>query len=188
MGNTEEIRGRWDRRAARYDTAGRLLDRLTTGDSRAWVGRQAAGRTLEVAIGTGRNLPHYPADLDLTGVDLSPEMLSRARRRAAELGRRVELCEGDAGRLPFPDASFDTVVCTLALCAVPDREGAIAEIDRVLRPGGQLLLLDHVEPRWRRGRPADLAIRRGFQPHRRDRLRLGMIDRLAARKPGPPAA
>ena len=187
MGNTDAIRSRWDRRAVHYDAAGRLLERLLIGDSRAWIGRQATGRTLEVAVGTGRNLPHYPAGLDLTGLDLSPEMLARARRRAAELGRRVDLREGDAERLPFPDGSFDTVVCTLALCAVPDREAAIAEIDRVLRPGGRLLLLDHVERRWRRGRPADLAADRGFRPDRRDRLRLGVIDRLAARKPASPA-
>jgi ubiquinone/menaquinone biosynthesis C-methylase UbiE len=83
--------------------------------------------------------------------------------------------------LPFPDASFDTVVCTLAVCAMPDRDRALAEMHRVVRPGGRLLLLDHAEPRWLRGRPADIAVRHGFVIERRERLRLGLIERVAAR-------
>lgn len=93
----------------------------------------------------GRNIPWYDESVDLVGIDLSPRMLGVARRRADGLGHPVELREGAAEELPFPDASFDTVVCTLAVCAVSDRAAAIAEMHRVLRPGGLLLLLDHLE-------------------------------------------
>lgn len=153
------------------------------GDSREWICRRARGRTLEVAIGTGRNLPLYPVDVELTGVDLSPRMLDVARRRVAESGRTVELLEADAANLPFADASFDTVVCTLSVCAMPDRAAAVAQMHRVLHPGGRLLLLDHAEPRWRRGRPADLAVRHGFVVEIRERLRLGFIERVVAHRP-----
>lgn len=133
-------------------------------------------------MGTGRNVPLYGEDVELVGIDLSPKMLAVARRRAAELGREVDLREGDAEQLPFPDTSFDTVVCTLAVCAVPDRDRALAEMHRVLRPGGRLLLLDHAERRWLRGRPADVAERQGFVIERRERMRLGLIQRMVARK------
>jgi SAM-dependent methyltransferase len=181
-GRQEATRRRWDRRATTYDTRGLRAERWAIGDGREWICGQAQGRTLEVAIGTGRNLPLY-GDVELTGVDLSPGMLAVARQRAGQLRRAVELCEASAEHLPFPGARFDTVVCTLAICSVADRAAAIAEMYRVLRPGGLVLLIDHVEPRWLRGRPATLAVRRGFIPEHRQRSRLGVIERLAARKP-----
>jgi ubiquinone/menaquinone biosynthesis C-methylase UbiE len=185
--DTDIVRRRWDRRARRYDLAGARFERLAIGDSRQWTCARAGGDTLEVAVGTGRNLALYGSDVRLTGIDLSPGMLAKARRRVAGPGRAVDLREGDAERLPYADATFDTVVCTLALCAIPDRAAAIAEMHRVLRPGGRLLLVDHAEPRWRWGRPADLALRQGFIAQERQRLRLGLIERLAARKPPVPA-
>ena len=90
------------------------------------------------------NLDSYPEDVTITGVDLSPAMLEHARRRAAGSGRKVTLQVGDAHELKFPDASFDTVVCTFSLCAIPDERRAIAEMWRVLRPGGQLRFFEHV--------------------------------------------
>src|SRR5215468_7617382 len=120
-------------------------DRYFFGDSRQWVCSQAVGGVLEVAVGTGLNLAHYPRGVRLTGVDFSPAMLAVARRRATDLGRQVDLREGEAQALDFPDASFDTVVCTFSLCAIPDDRMALTEMARVLRPGGLLLLADHVE-------------------------------------------
>ncbi len=183
MVEPEEVQRQWDRRAAGYDARSRRLERGAVRGSRDWICAQATGRTLEVAVGTGLNLPRYADDVQLVGLDLSPRMLAEASRHATGLGRTVELREGDAGALPFPDGSFDTVVCTLALCVLPDRAGAIAEMYRVLRPGGRLLLLDHLEPRWIRGRPATLAIRLGFATEVRRRLWLGTIERFAGRKP-----
>lgn len=103
---------------------------------RPWACQKATGKTLEVAIGTALNLPHYPDDLELTGIDLSLEMLEFARERAAELGRMVDLREADAHRLPFENGSFDTAVCTYSLCNIPDPQRTVNEMKRVLKPGG----------------------------------------------------
>ena len=145
LNTTARSRRQWDRMAPRYDRDMRRLEALLFGrDTRAQVCAQASGDVLEVAIGTGLNLQHYPPGVRLTGVDLSPLMLTVAAKRASGLGLTVDLREAEAEHLPFRDASFDTVVCTLSLCSVADDRAAIVEMHRVLRPGGQLLLLDHV--------------------------------------------
>ncbi|MGW0431362.1 class I SAM-dependent methyltransferase [Micromonospora sp. NPDC003197] len=120
------------------------LERQYFADSRSWVCRRARGATLEIAIGTGANLPHYPGDVDLTGIDWSPAMLHTAQQQAERVNRAVTLSRADATALPFPTATFDTVVSTFALCCIPDERGALVEALRVLRPGGRLLLVDHV--------------------------------------------
>ena len=104
----------------------------------------AHGRVLEVGVGTGRSFPHYPAVDELVGVDPSGPMLRRARQRAGELGRAVTLVRASAEQLPFADDSFDTVVTLAVLCSVDDPLRALAEIRRVLRPGGQFIFLEHV--------------------------------------------
>jgi ubiquinone/menaquinone biosynthesis C-methylase UbiE len=198
---TAETRRWWDRHAAGYDQRIGWFERRLLEDGRAWVGAQASGDVLEVAVGTGRNLPFYPTDVRLTGVDLSPAMLQVARDRARRLGLEVDLREADGQALPFPDAAFDTVVCTLSLCTIPDARRAVAEMHRVLRPGGRLLLLDHVRStsrplmavQWlierlsRRDhllrRPLDHVQAQGFTVERRQRSKAGVIERLTARKP-----
>jgi ubiquinone/menaquinone biosynthesis C-methylase UbiE len=146
----QRLRRYWDKHARTYDKQMAFWERRLFGNGRQWVCAQATGDVLEVAIGTGRNLPYYPEGIRLTGIEFSPAMLELARRHADQLGRKVDLRLGDAQALDLPDASFDTVVCTLSLCAIPDHRRAIAEMRRVLRPGGRLLLLDHVAgaPRW----------------------------------------
>lgn len=99
---------------------------------------------LEIAVGTGRNLAHYPEGVRLTGIELSPEMLAIAKDRAKEFRPEADLRLGDAQHLEFPDESFETVVITLALCTIPNDRRAVAEVWRVLKPGGHLLLLEHV--------------------------------------------
>jgi len=130
----------------------RQADRLRREDpvrwGREWLGARAQGRVLEVAIGTGLSLPHYPAGGTVTGIELSPAMLAIAKRRAAGLGLDVDLHTGDAEHLPFDEAAFDTVVCALSLCTIPDPATAIGEMKRVLVPGGRLLLLDHIGSTW----------------------------------------
>jgi ubiquinone/menaquinone biosynthesis C-methylase UbiE len=140
----QQQRHYWDEHAASYDRSIGLLERRVIRDSRSWAAGQARGRTLEVAIGTGLNLQHYPDGVDLVGVELSPRMLAQARRRATELSIGADLREGTATALDFADGSFDTVICTLSLCAIPDDQQAVAEMIRVLRPGGTLILVDHV--------------------------------------------
>jgi ubiquinone/menaquinone biosynthesis C-methylase UbiE len=195
----------WDNQADHYDKQIGWWERRVFGeDNRAWACGRAEGRVLEVAVGTGRNLAHYDDQVTVVGVDLSPEMLALAHEYAAELGRDADLREGDAAHLPFPDASFDTVVCALALCSIPDPQRAIAEMRRVLVPGGQLLLLDHVGSAWpplygaqwlveqltrrlageyqtRRQRP--LVEAAGFALEESERLKGGTIERIRARKP-----
>jgi SAM-dependent methyltransferase len=134
----------YDEHARDYDRWMRFYDPLMLGDARRRVCSLASGRTLELAIGTGLNLSFYPGDVRLTGVDLSPAMLAVAGQRARELGVDVELRLGDAHALDLPVDSFDTVVSTLFFSSVPSPRQAAAEVLRVLKPGGRLLLLDHV--------------------------------------------
>jgi ubiquinone/menaquinone biosynthesis C-methylase UbiE len=141
---TERVRAMFDEEAPRYDRTMKFFERLLFKDARRWVCSKAQGDALEIAIGTGLNLPHYPAGVRLTGIELSPAMLDLARARAGELGRDVDLRVGDATKLDFPDESFDSVVCTFGLCTIPDDAAAVAEARRVLRPGGRFLFAEHV--------------------------------------------
>jgi ubiquinone/menaquinone biosynthesis C-methylase UbiE len=174
-------RRRLDRRSG-YG-AGYGCERLMIRDSREWVCRQARGRTLELGAGTGLNLRWYPGDAELVAVDLDRECLEVSADRADEVGRAVLLAVADGQRLPFDDDLFDTVLCTLAICAVEDRAATLTEAHRVIRPGGLLLLLDHLEPRWRHGRPATLGERVGFTVVERQRLWAGYFERVRLRKP-----
>ena len=204
MSSTESVRRHYDRRAESYDRLIAPAERLFFGRGREWVCSQAWGEVLEIAVGTGRNLPFYPPGVRLTGVELSPKMLAIACRRARELGVKAKLRVGDAQNLDFPDASFDAVVATLALCTIPDDRRAVAEARRVLRPGGRLILLEHVRSpllpvRLLQGllNPfSDLLERdhllreplrhveaEGLLVERLERSRLGVVERLSCRKP-----
>ena len=131
-------------------------------------------------------------------------MLAKAEIRAQDIGREMDLQEADALNLPFDDSSFDTVVCTYAMCSISDEKRAIAEMKRILRPGGRLILVDHVRstvtplywlqwiyefvPSRTKGehmtrRPALHVIAAGFEIEESDRLRAGVIERLVALKP-----
>jgi len=151
----------------------------------------------------GLNLSHYPTGLNLTGLDLSPEMLALARARARTAGRAVSLLEADAQDLPFPNERFDSVVCTYALCSVPDDARVVSEMGRVLKPGGRLILVDHVRstflplywlqwlyefiPRRTKGeymtrRPAQHVMATDFEIVSHGRLRAGIVERMVAVK------
>jgi ubiquinone/menaquinone biosynthesis C-methylase UbiE len=203
VSETERVRSIYDKMADRYDGMIRLSERLFMGDGRRWVCSQARGDVLEIAVGTGRNLPFYPQEVRLTGVDLSPAMLAVARQHAQKLGRAVDLRVGNAQALDFPDASFDTVVCTLSLCTIPDDRRAVAEAMRVLRSGGRLLLLEHVrspiaavrtlqrllEPLFVRfwadhllRDPLDYLASEGLELERVERSAWGIVERLSVRK------
>jgi ubiquinone/menaquinone biosynthesis C-methylase UbiE len=194
----------WDRKSSHYDREMRFWDRWLFGDSRAWACSQASGEVLEVAVGTGLNLPLYPRGTTVTGIDLSEEMLDVARARADELGLAVTLRQADAHALPFADGSFDTVVCTFGLCAIPDIDTAVAEMLRALRPGGRLILVDHVVSSSRIARAVQRTmelvtvplagehfLRRplrqvqtlGLRVEQRQRFTLGLVERLVAVKP-----
>jgi ubiquinone/menaquinone biosynthesis C-methylase UbiE len=110
--------------------------------------QQAVGNVLEVAVGTGKTLPYYSPSCQLTAVDVSPAMLALARKRATRLGRHVTFQVMDVEHLAFPDHHFNTVVDTLAVCTFPQSVAALREMDRVCKPDGRLLLLEHGRSNW----------------------------------------
>jgi ubiquinone/menaquinone biosynthesis C-methylase UbiE len=202
---TERVRRIQDKEAPRYDRQMGFFERILFADGREWACSQVEGEVLELAIGTGRNLEFYADDVRLTGIELSPEMLAIGKRRAEELGRDVDLRLGDAQTLEFPDESFDTVIITFGLCTIPDDRGAASEAYRVLRPGGRLVLLEHVrspslpvravqrllDPLSVRfgadhlvREPLDYLAEVGFEIESVQRLKWGIVERALARKAG----
>ncbi|MDQ6807248.1 MAG: class I SAM-dependent methyltransferase [Actinomycetota bacterium] len=133
-GDTGAVRDFYDKTAEKYDRQISFFERVLFTGGRAWVCSQAYGDVLEIAAGTGRNLRHYPLNVRLTTIELSPAMLEVARREAAVLGREADLRVGDAQALEFLNDSFDTVVCTLGLCTIPDDQTAVREAKRGTAP------------------------------------------------------
>lgn len=130
--------------AATYNRFVRGSERAGMEDLRAQLVPRATGRVLEIGAGTGLNLPHYGPSVELTVTEPDPSMLRRLSRAAERIRPGTTVLRAPAEQLPFEDAVFDTVVCTLVLCGVDDQPQAVREIKRVLRPGGQLLFLEHV--------------------------------------------
>jgi ubiquinone/menaquinone biosynthesis C-methylase UbiE len=201
---TERVRRAYDRIAPHYENYVGYVERHLLGDGRLWVCSRACGSTLELGIGTGRNLPYLPDDVRLVGLDLNTAMLAIAHQRAADLGRDVDLRVGDVQALDFRDGTFDSVVATMSLSSVPDSRRAVAEARRVLRPGGRFLALDFVrspllpvraiqrvlEPLmvWRYGdhllrEPRDDLVAESFTIDQLERSKWGVVERVAARKP-----
>ncbi len=149
---SRDTRGIYDALAERYDRWTALLEYTAIQQMRRRVVTRAEGRVLELAIGTGKNLAHYPRGCQVTGVDFSARSLATAAERAERLGLSFASHVGDVSALPFEDASFDSAVCTLAACTFDDPARVFAELRRVLRPKGQALLVEHVRPRGRLGR------------------------------------
>jgi ubiquinone/menaquinone biosynthesis C-methylase UbiE len=202
---TERVREIQDKEASRYDRQISFFERVLFGGGREWVCSRAEGEVLELAAGTLRNLPFYSQAVKLTAVELSPEMAAVGRRRAEQLGREVELRVGDVQKLDLPDESFDAVTCTLGFCTIPDTSAAAGEAYRVLRPGGKLLMLEHVRSPARAVRgverlleplfvrfmadhltrePLDYLPGAGFEIDEVERSKWGIVARLRAHKPG----
>ena len=145
--NTEETaktRARYNRIAPVYD----LMEIFTERRFIPWRTKLwsliPSGRFLEVGIGTGKNLPYHPAEAEVTGIDLSNRMLVQAHQKAEKLGHPISLREMDAQQLDFRNDSFEAAVATFVFCSVPDPERGLRELVRVVKPDGQIVLLEHV--------------------------------------------
>jgi phosphatidylethanolamine/phosphatidyl-N-methylethanolamine N-methyltransferase len=132
---------------------------------------RSTGRVLEVGVGTGLSLPTYKRDLDIVGIDLSPEMLDKARERVSEFGLKnvSGLHEMDAEQLTFADGSFDTVVAMYVMTVVPEPEKVMKELARVCKSGGQVLLVNHFSQEegmrgWVERRMAPFGDKLGWRP------------------------
>lgn len=144
--DNDGIRSVYEGFARWYGVEAAVSDRLFgVGALRQAVVGRARGRVLDVACGSGQNFAALAgSDAEsVVAVDLTPQMLQRAGRRATDVGLQVDLREGDAQALTFEDASFDTVCSSLSMCTFPDPVAALAEMARVLRPGGEVLLVEH---------------------------------------------
>ena len=160
---------------ALYDLGCRRIE-PEFGPRRAALLASARGRVLEIGAGTGLNLQHYPGEVEeIVLTEPEPGMMRRAEAKAAELGLPVRFVEASGEMLPFSDGEFDTVVATLVLCSVDDQADVLAELRRVLKPGGRFLFIEHVrsdEPklgRWqdRLERPWAATVGMGCHPNRR---------------------
>ena len=137
-----DIQSHYDQLAPFYDWACRVFE-LAARLRRAELLRKAHGHVLDVAGGSGANLPYLAPDCVITAVDMSPGMLAIYQEKARAQKRQVETIEMDAEALAFADATFDCVVETLALCTIPDPVAALKEMKRVCKADGKILLLDH---------------------------------------------
>lgn len=141
--NKEEMRQKYDKMARWYDLAEGIPEVLGIRWLRKRLLLQASGKVLEIAVGTGKNLPYYPKGCQITGVDISRAMLEIARRRADRIGLNIAFQVMDGEALAFPDQHFNTVVSSLTLCTFPKPKAALREMARVCRTEGRILLLEH---------------------------------------------
>lgn len=145
----------WSFRARLYDVC--EGSQLRRGAAKARLFSQMQGQVLFVAVGTGVDITRFPSGRRILGIDINPDMLRRAERRRRTYPGELAFVRADVERLAFHDASFDTVVSSCTMCSVPRPVEALRELYRVLRPGGRLLLFEHVRSRsWSLGLALDV--------------------------------
>ena len=141
---TATTRARYQRLAPLYDRMEALSERRFRPWRQQLWSLVRGPHVLEVGVGTGKNVPFWPHAVEMTAIDLTPGMLEHAQRRAQALSLRADVRLGDVQALGFPDATFDTAVATFVFCSVPDPVLGLRELKRVVKPGGQVILLEHM--------------------------------------------
>lgn len=145
--STELTKNRYDRNAWIYDLCQLPMECMGFSRSRKDIWSKVIGHDiLEVGVGTGKNIPFYPKDKNITAIDISPKMLEKAIKKAKSLGVTARFLEMDVQKLEFEDNAFDTIITTCVFCSVPDPILGFNEMRRVIRPDGRLLMMEHMRP------------------------------------------
>lgn len=144
MNENDKIKKRYDRVAKVYDIFEQPMEVMSLKKWRLEVTKDLKGKVLEVGVGTGKNIPYYPANIDVTAIDFSGKMLEKAREKASKLNKDVKLIQMDAQNMDFPDNTFDMVFTTCVFCSVPDPVKGLQEIRRVCKPNGKIIMIEHV--------------------------------------------
>lgn len=144
MDTNRKIKNRYNRIAKYFDSLERPMGTSRFAKWRKEIVPQATGKTLEVGVGTGKNIPFYPENIDLTAIDFSKKMLEKAKAKYQDSPLKINFLEMDVQNMSFEDNTFDTVITSCVFCSVPDPVKGLKEIKRVLKPNGQLIMLEHV--------------------------------------------
>ncbi len=140
---TRKIQKRYSRIAGIYDFMEKPMEFILAKWRRELM-KEVSGNVLEVGVGTGKNLEYYPREVKITAIDFSPRMIDKAGQKVRELERHSDLRVMDVQDMSFRDNSFDTVVTSCVFCSVPDPVKGLKEIRRVCKPGGKVVMLEHV--------------------------------------------
>ncbi len=144
MNKTDKIRRRYDRVAKIYDIFEQPMELMSLKKWRMDIAKDLKGKVLEVGVGTGKNIPYYPEDINITAIDFSGKMLEKAREKAKNFTKKVELIQMDVQDMGFADNEFDMVFTTCVFCSVPDPIKGLMEIKRVCKPDGKIIMIEHV--------------------------------------------
>lgn len=144
MDDTEKIRRRYDRASRMYDILEQPMEGMSMKKWRLEATKVLKGKVLEIGVGTGKNIPYYADDIEITAIDFSEKMLAKAREKAKKLNKQVELIQMDAQNMDFADNTFDMVFTTCVFCSVPDPVKGLKEIRRVCKPNGKIIMIEHV--------------------------------------------